>query len=49
MKFKAIGYGADGMDEILKPMAADLRGTFEKVLEPSQLSNAFIEMIPNLY
>lgn len=50
IKFKVIGYGGEAnMDNVLKPMAVELQGTFESVLEPHQLSDAFIEMIPNIY
>ena len=50
MKFKSIAYGKDAkIDEILKPMAEEFGGTAEEVLRPDMLSQAFIEMIPNLY
>ena len=40
LKFKSIAYGA-GSDSLTK-MAQELGGTCEKVLEPNQLSSAFI-------
>jgi hypothetical protein len=40
LKFKSIAYGG-GSDSLTK-MAQELDGTCEKVLEPNQLSNAFI-------
>ena len=47
LKFKSIAYGQGS--ESLTKMAQELGGTCEKVLEPNQLSSAFIQMIPNLY
>ena len=45
LKFKSIAYGEDSDSEgsdSLKKMAQTLGGTCEKVLEPNQLSSAFI-------
>ena len=47
LKFKSIAYGAGSSS--LKKMAQELGGECEKILEPNQLSSAFIQMIPNLY
>jgi hypothetical protein len=40
LKFKSIAYG--GGSESLTKMATELGGTCEEVLEPNQLSSAFI-------
>ena len=40
LKFKSIAYG--GGSESLTKMATELGGTSEEVLEPNQLSSAFI-------
>jgi len=43
MKFKSICYGTeDKIETVLKPLADEFGGETLKVLEPSQLSDAFI-------
>ena len=43
MKFKSICYGTeDEIETVLKPLADEFGGETLKVLEPSQLSDAFI-------
>jgi hypothetical protein len=50
LKFTAIGYGsAEETTKKLEPMAKELNGDVLVTLEPEQLQQAFLELIPNFY
>ncbi len=50
LKFTAIGYGSgEQTQKVLEPMAKELNGDVLVTLEPEQLQQAFLELIPNFY
>ena len=49
MKFQSICYGNDNnIEAVLKPLANEFGGQTLRVLNPQELSKAFISIIPNL-
>ena len=50
LKFTAISYGSgETTKSVLEPMAKELHGDVMLTLEPEQLQQAFLELIPNFY
>jgi hypothetical protein len=50
LDFTGIGFGPESVfQDILGKMAEELNGKLRTTIEPDELSNIFVKLIPNLY